>query len=219
MWQALSRDEFLRLLILSSNTLDQRVLTGQIAFAFGCPLPAHAGEYLPIDGVAVMTTSMLAATGVKLEDAAGAVRQRSEDWLKLVTRAEREPIFGSGGEQVGPELFFVVATVFDGSFLSRRVAVGTMDEIMAAFRDKSLHAAGFVSIHRVLRQLRANARLAKPKVALPDRFTIAPDEPGYENWRREIAAYQERAEARFKAKAKGRRPARAPAGKRPLLKV
>jgi hypothetical protein len=71
-------------------------------------------------------------------------------------------------------------------------------------------------VHGLLRQLRKNAQLAKPKIVLPERFTIADNEPGYENWWAEIRAYQERAEARLKAraKAKGRRAARAPARKR-----
>jgi hypothetical protein len=125
-----------------------------------------------------------------------------------VTRAEREPL------PENRELFFAVATMSDGS---HRVEVGTSGEIFDALSkaEQSLHVVGFVSIHRVLHQLRVNAQLAKPKIALPERFTIAPRDPGYENWRREIAAHQERAEARFQAKAKAKaKPARAPASKR-----
>jgi hypothetical protein len=67
-----------------------------------------------------------------------------------------------------------------------------------------VYTANFISMHLVLHQLRVNAQLAEPKIALPDRLTIAPNEPGYENWRAEIRAYQERAGARLKAKAKAK---------------
>ena len=208
MFEFLPRDEFLRLLILKSTTLDQRVLMGQAAFAFGCRNPAHTGEYLPLDGVAMMLTSMLNAHGVRLEVAAEAVRTYWDDWLGLVTRAERYPI------PENPHLFFAVAVPSPESGLSRRVAVGYSNQIVdALYRadDPSCPVAP-ISIHQVLLQLRINAQRAN--VALPDRLTIARGEPGYKNWRREIAAYRARAEARAEAKAKGRRAARAPAGKR-----
>jgi hypothetical protein len=204
-----------------SSRFDQRAALGQVALALGCQKSAHIGEYLYLDAVAVMLTSMLAATGLELKPAADAVREYWQEWLKLVTRAEREPIFGSGGEQVRSELFFAVATMFDGT---HRVEVGETQEITEAFgkANQPLHTVGFVSIHRVLHQLRNNAEIAKPKIVLPERFTIADGEPGYEAWWADIDAYRERsgarAEAKARAKAKGRRPARAPARKR-LLKA
>jgi hypothetical protein len=188
---------------------------GQVALALGCQKPAHTGEYLVLDAVAVMLTSMLAATGLELKPAADAVREHWQEWLELVTRAERRPIFGSGGEQVRSELFFAVATMFDGT---HRVEVGETQEITEAFGNQPLHTVGFVSIYRVLSQLRRNAELAKPKIALPEKFTVAPGEPGHDAWLADITAYQERsgarAEAKAKARAKGRRAARAPARKR-----
>jgi hypothetical protein len=158
-----------------------------------------------------MLTSMLKATGLELKPAADAVREHWQEWLELVRRAERRRIFGSGGEQVRSELFFAVATMFDGT---HRVEVGETQEITEAFgkANQPLHTVGFVSIYRVLSQLRRNAELAKPKIVLPEKFTVARGEPGHDAWLADIAAYQERAEARLKAK--GQRPARAPARKR-----
>jgi hypothetical protein len=164
-----------------------------------------------LDAIAVMLTSMLHATGIDLKPAADAVREHWEAWLELASRAERAPL------PENSELFFAVATMFDRS---HAVAVGETQEITAALgkANRSLHAVGFVSIHRVLHQLRVNAEMAKPKIALPERFTVARGEPGHQAWLADIAAHQVRAGARFRAraKAKGQRPARAPARK-PLL--
>ena len=212
MLPALPRPDFLRLLIFGSSRFDQRTALGQVALALGCETPAHAGWYLYLDAIAVMLTSMFKATGLELKPAADAVREHWEAWLELVTQAERKPIFGSRGEQVRAELFFAVATMFDRS---HRVAVGETQDITTALgkADQPLHAVGFVSIHRVLHQLRGNAEIAKPKIALPEKFTVARDEPGHQAWLADIAAYQERAGARFRAraKAKGQRAARPPA--------
>ena len=163
MLPALPRPDFLRLLIFGSSRFDQRTALGQVALALGCETPAHAGWYLYLDAIAVMLTSMFKATGLQLKPAADAVREHWEAWLELVTQAERKPIFGSRGEQVRAELFFAVATMFDRS---HRVAVGETQDITTALgkADQPLHAVGFVSIHRVLHQLRANAEIAKPKL-------------------------------------------------------
>jgi hypothetical protein len=104
---------------------------------------------------------------------------------------------------VRSELFFAVATMFDGT---HRVEVGETQEITEAFgkANQPLHTVGFVSIYRVLSQLRRNAELAKPKIALPEKFTVAPGEPGHDAWLADITANQERAGARLKAKAKAK---------------
>jgi hypothetical protein len=214
------RDDFLRLLGLKSTTLDQRVLMGQAAFAFGCRNPAHVGEYLVLDAVAVGIVENLNIHGVKLEDAANVVLRYWEEWLTLVAKAERE-------EQ--PPLFFAVSVQSPGpggsydSSMPRRVAFGSGNEIVdTLYRADERHGVAMFPLHGLLRRLRSNADLAKPKIVLPERFTIAPNEPGYENWRAEIRAYRERAEARTRAKAKtkakGRRLARASARKQ-LLKA
>jgi hypothetical protein len=211
MLPATPRTDFLRLLIYGSSKFDQRTALGQVALALGCEKPAHAGWYLYLDAIAVMLTSMLKATGLELKPAADAVREHWKAWLDLVTKAEREPL------PENSELFFAVATMFDGS---PRVEVGETQEILAALRraNQDLHTVYFASIHRVLHQLRVNAQLAKPKIALPERFTIAEGEPGHDAWWADIEAYRERAGARAEAKAKGRRQARARARKQ-LLKA
>jgi len=214
--QAISRSDFLRLVGVKSSTLDQRVLTGEAAFALGCHRPAHVGEYLVLDAVAMLVASMLNCfAGLDLKAAAGLVREHWQGWLTLVTKAERPMTEGS-------QLFFAITWLSLEPGLSHRryrVAMGEAHEIMAALAGDSIYTVNSISMHRVLHHLRSNAELAKPKIILPQRLTIAPHEAGYENWRVEIRAYQERAEARFKAKtgAKAKattKPARAPARKR-----
>jgi hypothetical protein len=199
----LSRAEFLRLLEIKGTTLDQRAFKGEIAFAFGCPIPAHTGEYLPLDALAVLLTSMLNAYAkIELKWAATAVREHWDKCLQLLQRAERE----AGGE----ELFFAVGTTIGGKQI---VEVGTAREaakkIEAALGETgdSLVNVFFMSIQRVLRQLRANARIFK--VNLPEHLTVQPDDPDYEKWRDQIENYQRLAAAKFKARAKAKKKATA----------
>lgn len=216
MLQSISRPDFLGLVGVKSSTLDQRVLTGEAAFALGCKKPAHTGEYLVLDAVAMLLSSMLNRfAGLGLKAAAETVQKHWEGWLTLVTKAERFPTPDD------PLLFFAVVWLSLESGLTPRVVMGRTDEIAAALAGQPVYTVNSISMGRVLHQLRTNAKFAN--VALPERFTIAPNEPGFENWWAEIRTYQDRAKARTrakaKAKAKGRRPARAPIGKRSLLKV
>jgi hypothetical protein len=207
MRQVIPRGDFLRLVRVKPSTLDQRVMTGEAAFALGCQRPAHVGEYLILDAVAMLLASMLNCfAGLELKAAADEVREHWDGWLTLLTKAERFPLPDHS------EQFFAVAWLSLEPGLSRRryrIVMGEAQKIAEALAGESVYTTNFVSMHLLLRHLRANAQLANIK--LPERLTIDDDEPGYENWRAEIRAYQERAEARFRAraKAKGRRPARA----------
>jgi hypothetical protein len=82
-------------------------------------------------------------------------------------------------------------------------------EIAKALRGQTV-ALCFVSMHFLLRCLRANAKMAG--ITLPQRLTIARGEPGFKEWRCEIDAYRASAGARL-ARAK---PARPPVRKRLL---
>jgi hypothetical protein len=48
-----------RLTRLNSASTNQRVATGEAAFALGCHKPAHIGEYLVLDAFAMILASML----------------------------------------------------------------------------------------------------------------------------------------------------------------
>jgi|SRR5262245_38660033 len=102
-----------------------------------------------------------------------------------------------------PLLCFAIAWLsFEGGQNHRRyrVLLGAHPEINRALAGESIYTVNFVSVARLLHHLRTNAQRAG--VTLPARLTIDPDdEPGYENWRREIDLYREAAGAR-RAKAK-----------------
>jgi hypothetical protein len=186
---------------VKSSTLDQRVMTGEAAFALGCQRPAHTGEYLILDAVAMLLSSVLNRfAGLELKAAADAVREHWDDWLTLVTKVERFPI------RDDPQLFFAVAWLVApaGSKVAftPRVVMGERDKIMATLAGEHVYTANFISMRWVLHQLRVNAQYAN--VQLPERFAIARGEPGYKDWRREINAYRERAVARLQARAKGK---------------
>jgi len=190
--------EFLRLLGYTRGTLDTRTAKGEVAYAFGCPINAHMNEYLPLDAVAIMLTSML-SVGLGMKNAATVVREHWEEWLELVQHAERDPRLYH--TIIPPtEQFYILA----GKTEDDRLIVGTgaMGESMSKLGG-GVYVEPFpfgVSICRVLHQLRTNAR--EYKVDLPKRFAVQPDDPNHKQWRAEIATYQKLAAARFKAKAK-----------------
>jgi len=109
-----------------------------------------------------------------------------------VTRVER----WAEHSQDDPLLSFAVAWL---SLEPRRyrVALGDITELTKTLAGNS---PSFVSMKRVLTDLRANAKMAG--LRLPPRLTIDKDEPGYRQWRAEIRSYQEAANARVKRLAK-----------------
>jgi hypothetical protein len=87
---AIAGTDFLALVGVKPSTQDQRVLTGEAAFALRCEQPAHTGKYLYLDAVAMILAGMINCfTGLELKRAADAVREHWNDWLKLLTKAER----------------------------------------------------------------------------------------------------------------------------------
>jgi len=196
------REEFLRLLQITGPTLDKRAFKREIAFAFGCEINAHMNEYLLMDAVAIMLTSML-SVGIGMKDAATVVREHWEEWLRLVQSSERDP-----GTIVPPtdQLYILAGKTQDGRLI---VGTGTMGEAMSKLGGGT-YVDPFpfgVSIHRVLHQLRTNAR--NYKIDIPARFAVQTDDSNYVQWRAEITAYQKLAHARFNAKTKAKRAKKA----------
>jgi hypothetical protein len=134
-------------------------------------------------------------TGLQLRQAAEVVREQWDGWLTLVTKAER---WAEQHPGIDPLLCIAIAWLsFEEGQSQRRyrVLLGDHHEIDRALAGESIYTVNFVSIARVLHALRDNARLAD--FTLPERLTIAPGEPGFEQWQEEIRAYQERAGARL----------------------
>src|SRR5262245_49650979 len=104
--QAVPRSSYLGLIRVKPSTLEQRMHTGEQAFALGVSKPAHRDEYLLLDGVAAILASMLNCTcGLTLKQAADAVREHWAEWLELLVRVEN----WAEHHQDDPRLFFAVA--------------------------------------------------------------------------------------------------------------
>jgi hypothetical protein len=191
----LSRDEFLRLLLISGATLDVRVHKREICFALGCQINAHVGEYLPLDAVAVLMTSKL-STEIGMKSAAELVREGWEPWLRAVQAAESDPrLYTTEPIDPAQHLYLAIGVTKDQPAFG---VVGLMRDIMPQLN--GYEAVRGISIQLVLRQLRVNARQAR--VALPARLTPPFDSPDIAQWHREIEAYQKASATRFKAKVK-----------------
>jgi hypothetical protein len=188
------RDTFQALVRIKSTTLDQRVRTGEAAFALGIEKRPHTGEYLYLDAVAMILASMINCfTGLELKRAADIVRETwdgDDGWLTLLTKAERFPLPNHA------EQFVCVAWTSLDRSEPRHIVMGEHHEITAALRGQTVAAPCFISMHFLLRCLRGNAKLAG--IRLPPRLTIAEGEPGFKEWRTEIDLYRQYANARVK---------------------
>ena len=163
--------------------------TGEAAFALGCSKPAHIGEYLVLDAVAMILASMINCfTGLELRRAADEVRSAWNEWLKLLTKAER-----FAAPKHAEQFVCVAWTSLDRS-LPPRIVMGDAAEIAKALSGQTVAAPCFISMHFLLRCLRGNAQRAN--IALPEKLTIARGEPGFKQWRADIDAYREAAGAR-----------------------
>jgi hypothetical protein len=173
------------------STLDQRLFTGEAAFALGCHKPAHTGEYFVLDAVAMILASMLNRfAGLQLKEAADIVCSTWNDWLTLLIRAESFPHV---------EQFVCVARTSLDRSEPAHIAMGEAADI-AKVCPPSETAPCLIPMQLLLRCLRGNA--AKAGIDLPERLTVDPDDkPAYAKWRDEIDAYREAAGARV-AKAK-----------------
>jgi len=198
----LSRDEFLRLLKLKSTTLDQRIHINETAFAFGLSRPAHIGEYLVLDAMAMLLASMLHGLAkVQPSRAAEMVRSRWQDWLAGLAQAERQMNAATSGQT-----YFAVGTDYKGN---QTAMVGTPKEVNAAleagggpFAYASLY---FMSLQRVIRILRENARQAK--IELPKFLTPDPSRDEFDRWLEQVHEFRRIAGIKQQARVKKKEPA------------
>lgn len=177
---------------MTSPTLDQHIFTGEAAFAFGCERPAVRGQYLFIGLRRVARGLLNRWCGLELKQAVHEVREHRQQWLALLTRVERWT------RPYDPMLFFAVARLSVEDKDGYRAVLGAHDEIASKLSGETVAGGGFISIARVLHQLRANAAAAN--VELPERLTVDEDDkPAYEQWRAAIDRHRAAAGARTKA--------------------
>ena len=194
----LKRDEFSQLLQIRAGTIAQRIYTEEICFAFGCRINAHIGEYLPLDAVAVLITSIL-STEIGMKAAAELVRKGWEKWLEVVQAVESDLLLYTQTPIPAEQQRYLAVGIEKG-----RPPFG----VCGLMSDCQRQLSGYgiirgISIQLVLRQLRVNSR--QYKVALPERLTPPLDHPDLAQWCREIEAYQKLSNTRFKAKLKAKK--------------
>jgi hypothetical protein len=171
--QALTRDEFLELLGVTSGAFDQLQHAGHVALAFGTPIPGVAGRYLDLDLVAM---ALNLALSVSLGRARSTVIVAAffHQWARAVGYAEAEP---------NHDFFFAVAgRGWDEATKGPKVLLithGTLDEIRDDFKQTQNLVGYFtVNISDIIRRLRARAHSVGIDLSRP--FFFRPDDPGFE---------------------------------------
>ena len=88
--QHVSRDEFLEILGVTGGSFDQLQHAGQVALAFGTPLPATPGRYLDLDLVAMWISQGLTPS-LGRETSTAIVAGYFHQWAYAVGHAEADP--------------------------------------------------------------------------------------------------------------------------------
>jgi len=185
------RDQYLALVGMKSSTLDQRVRVGEAAFAFGVADRPTYGEYFVLDALATILSSMLSCLcGLTLKQTTNELRKHWSGWLELVTKTERWMEKYPGADPMWCIAIAHLPLKPGQSERSHRILLGKAHEIIEEV-GASADSCNFVSIARAISALRANAKNAG--ISLPKRLTVAKGEPGFDDWREEIRAYQRRA--------------------------
>jgi hypothetical protein len=171
--QALTRDEFLEILGLTSGALDQLQHAGYVALAFGTPMPATPGRYLDLDLVA-MAINLGLTPSLGREVSTVIVGAYFDQWASAVGHAEADlkrdyfvAVGGIGWEAAkkGPKLLLVTH--------------GTLDQIVEDFRAiKDLVGFFTVNISDIMRRLRARAHAAG--IDLGRHFFFPPNDPRFD---------------------------------------
>ncbi len=170
--QALTRDEFLKLLGLTSGAFDQLQHAGYVALAFATPLPATPGRYLDLDLVA-MAINMGLGQSLGREAATAIVGGFFHQWASAVGHAEADPHH---------EFFMAIGGVgWDAAKRSPKLLLvthGSLDQITADFRaTKDLVGFFTINISDIIRRLRDRAQQAGIDLSHP--FFFPPDDPRF----------------------------------------
>jgi hypothetical protein len=170
--QPLTRDEFLKVLGLTSGAFDQLQHAGHVALAFGTPQPATPGRYLDLDLVA-MAANLALTPSLGREISTTIVVGHFDQWVSAVGHAEADR---------NQNFFMAIGGVgWDAAKKSAKllqVTHGTLDEIAGDFRDtKDLVGFFTVNISDIIRRLRARAHAAGIDLRRP--FFFPPDDPRF----------------------------------------
>jgi len=181
--RSLTRDQFLKILGLTSGAFDALQRVGHVALAFGTPIPAMPGRYFDLDLVGMAIATGLAPT-LGRQTATTIVLGFFNQWVAAVGHADAET------EQ---SYFFAMGAVGsdDRAKGPREIWVtnGTAEQIMSDLDHASSVIA--VNITDIIARLRAKARTAGIDLSQPFFFP-----PEHERFSQIISEFEQEREAR-----------------------
>ena len=182
--RSLTRDQFLKIVGLTSGAFDAQQRAGHVALAFGTPIPATPGRYFDLDLVAMAIALGLTPT-LGRQAATTIVLGFFNQWVSAVGHADADS---------ARNYFFAMGAVgWDDS--KRRpelilVTNGTSEQIMSDLHGASSVIA--VNITDIIARLRAKARTAGIDLSQPFFFP-----PEHERFSQIIAEFKQEREARI----------------------
>jgi hypothetical protein len=182
--RSLTRNQFLKILGMTSGAFDAQQRAGHVALAFGTPIPATAGRYFDLDLVGMAIALGLAPT-LGRPTATIIVLGFFNQWVAAVGHADadtaRSYFFAMGAvgwddEKRRPREFFVTH--------------GTTEQITSDLQDASSMFA--VNITDIIARLRAKARSVGIDLSQPFFFP-----PEHMRFSQIIAEFEQEREARI----------------------
>jgi len=182
--RSLTRDQFLKILGLTSGAFDALQRAGHVALAFTTPIPATPGRYFDLDLVAMVTAAGLTPT-LGRQAATTIVLGFFNQWVSAVGHADAD---------TAQNYFFAIGLVVreDDERRPREIWVtnGTSEQIISDLRDASSVIA--VNITDIIARLRVKARAAGIDLSQPFFFP-----PEHERFSQIITEFKQEREARI----------------------
>ena len=182
--RSLTRDQFLRIVGLTSGAFDAQQRAGHVALAFGTPIPATPGRYFDLDLVAMAIALGLTPT-LGRQAATTIVLGFFNQWVSAVGHADTDAT---------QNYFFAMGLVGRNNNERRPreiwVTNGTIEQIMSDLRDASSVIA--VNLTDITARLRARAGAAGIDLSQPFFFP-----PEHERFSQIITEFKQEREARI----------------------
>ena len=182
--RSLTRDQFLKIVGLTSGAFDAQQRAGHVALAFGTPIPATPGRYFDLDLVAMAIALGLTPT-LGRQAATTIVLGFFNQWVSAVGHADADAT---------QNYFFAMGLVGRNNDERRPreiwVTNGTSEQIMSDLHDASSVIA--VNITDIIARLRAKARTAGIDLSQPFFFP-----PEHERFSQIITEFKQEREARI----------------------
>jgi len=182
--RSLTREQFLKILGLTSGAFDAQQRAGHVALAFRTPIPATPGRYFDLDLVAMVIAAGLTPT-LGRQAATTIVLGFFNQWVSAVGHADAD---------TAQNCFFALGLVLrDGNERRPReiwVTNGTSEQIMSDLHDASSVMA--INITDIMARLRVKARAAGIDLSQPFFFP-----PEHERFSQIITEFKQERDARI----------------------